>query len=194
MSHQSRVIAANEYRRERWKNGTGWTREIVRTPETGDWDWRLSIAEIEQDGPFSVFPGIDRELVLIRGNGLRLRFSDGEVHELQPPHARLRFAGEREVRGELLEGPTHDFNLMWRRDAVAAELLHRPLVGPMLFFTEPGVTWAVHMLAGQAQFDQASQLPPLWAGDTALLADGENRGRYALEGGGELLAIKLAQL
>ena len=194
MSHQSRIIAANEYRRERWKNGTGWTREIVRTPETGDWDWRLSIAEIEQDGPFSVFPGIDRELVLIRGNGLRLRFSDGEVHELQPPHARLRFAGEREVRSELLEGPTHDFNLMWRRDAMVAELLHRPLVGPMLFFTEPGVTWAIHLLAGQAQFDQASQLPPLWAGDTALLADGENRGRYALEGGGELLAIKLAQL
>lgn len=194
MSHQSRVIAANEYRRERWKNGTGWTREIVRTPETGDWDWRLSIAEIEQDGPFSVFPGIDRELVLIRGNGLRLRFSDGEVHELQPPHARLRFAGEREARSELLEGPTHDFNLMWRRDAMVAELLHRPLVGPMLFFTEPGVTWAIHLLAGQAQFDQASQLPPLWAGDTALLADGENRGRYALEGGGELLAIKLAQL
>lgn len=194
MSHQSRVIAANEYRRERWKNGTGWTREIVRTPETGDWDWRLSIAEIERDGPFSAFPGIDRELVLIRGNGLRLRFSDGEVHELQPPHARLRFAGEREVRGELLEGPTHDFNLMWRRDAVAAELLHRPLVGPMLFFTEPGVTWAVHLLAGQAQFDQASQLPPLWAGDTALLADGEGRGRYALEGGGELLAIKLRLL
>lgn len=194
MSHQSRVIAANEYRRERWKNGTGWTREIVRTPETGDWDWRLSIAEIEQDGPFSAFPGIDRELVLIRGNGLRLRFLDGEVHELQPPHARLRFAGEREVRGELLEGPTHDFNLMWRRDAVAAELLHRPLVGPMLFFTEPGVTWAVHLLAGQAQFDQASQLPPLWAGDTALLADGEGRGRYALEGGGELLAIKLRLL
>ena len=194
MSHESRVIAANEYRRERWKNGTGWTREIVRVPETGDWDWRLSIAEIEQDGPFSVFPGIDRELVLIRGNGLRLRFSDGEVHELQPPHARFRFAGEREVSGELLEGPTHDFNLMWRRDAVVAELLHRPLVGPMLFFTEPGVTWAIHLLAGQAKFDQASQLPPLWTGDTALLADGEGRGRYALEGGGELLAIKLRLL
>ena len=194
MSQASRVIAANEYRRERWKNGTGWTREIVRVPETADWDWRLSIAEIEQDGPFSVFPGIERELVLIRGNGLRLRFSDGEVHELQPPHARLRFAGEREVRSELLEGTTHDFNLMWRREAVAAELLHRPLVGPMLFFTEPGVSWAIHLLAGQAKFDEASQLPPLWAGDTALLADGEQRGRYALEGGGELLAIKLVRL
>ena len=194
MLDRSRVIAANEYRRERWKNGTGWTREILRVPDQADWDWRLSIAEIERDGPFSVFPGVDRELVLIHGNGLRLRFSDGEVCELQPPHGRLRFAGEREVVSELLDGPTHDFNLMWRRDAVEAELLHRPLVGPMLFFTEPGVTWAIHLLAGQAKFDQASELPPLWAGDTALLMDGEERGRYALEGGGELLAIKLKLL
>jgi environmental stress-induced protein Ves len=194
MLDRSRVIAANEYRRERWKNGTGWTREILRVPDQADWDWRLSIAEIEKDGPFSVFPGIDRELVLMHGNGLRLRFSDGEVRELQPPHGRLRFAGEREVVSELLDGPTHDFNLMWRRDVITAELLHRPLVGPMLFFTEPGVTWAIHLLAGQAKFDQASELPPLWAGDTALLVDGEERGRYALEGGGELLAIKLVQL
>ena len=194
MAYESRVIAANEYRRERWKNGTGWTREIVRVPDRADWDWRLSIAEIEQDGPFSSFPGVDRELVLIRGNGLRLRFDQGEVRELLPPHQRTRFAGESVVHGELIDGPTHDFNLMWRREAVVAELLHRPLVGPMLFFTEPGVTWAIHLLAGQAAFDQATGLPSLWAGDTALLLDGNERGRYALEGGGELLAIKVRRL
>jgi len=194
MADASRVIPANEYRRVRWKNGTGWTREIARMPDREDWDWRLSIAEIEQDGPFSVFPGIERELVLIRGNGLRLRFEDGEIRELQPPHERIRFAGERVVRGELLEGPTHDFNLMWRRDMIAAELLHRPLVGPMLFFTEPGISWAIHLLAGQAKFDRALGLQDLWAGDTALLIDGDERCRYALEGGGELLAIKLSRL
>lgn len=194
MPQRSRVIAANEYRRERWKNGAGWTREIVRVPDREDWDWRLSIAEIEQDAPFSLFPGIDRELVLLRGNGLRLSFEDGDVWELQPPHDRLRFEGERKLTGELLDGPTHDFNLMWRRDRMAAELLHRPLVGPMLFFTEPGTTWAIHLLAGQARFDEASDLPGLWAGDTALLADDEARRRYVLEGGGELLAIKLTTL
>jgi environmental stress-induced protein Ves len=194
MADASTVIPANEYRRVRWKNGTGWTREIARLPDREDWDWRLSIAEIEQDGPFSVFPGIERELVLIRGNGLRLRFEDGEVRELQPPHERLRFAGERVVRGELLDGPTHDFNLMWRREAIAAELLHRPLVGPMLFFTGPGTSWAIHLLAGQAGFDRGSGLPDLWAGDTALLIAGDERRRYALEGGGELLAIKLTHL
>ncbi len=194
MSDASRVIAANEYRRERWKNLRGWTREIVRAPDRDDWDWRLSIAEIEQDAPFSIFPGVERELVLVRGNGLRLRFEDGETRVLNPPHERLRFAGERAVSGELLDGPTHDFNLMWRRDAIAAELLLRPLVGPMLFFTEPGTSWAIHLLAGQARFDRASDLPALWAGDTALLTDDTEKRRYALEGGGELLAIKLLEL
>ncbi|WP_411834210.1 HutD family protein [Pseudoxanthomonas mexicana] len=194
MSSQSRVIPANEYRRERWKNGAGWTRQILRMPDADDWHWRLSIAEIEQDAPFSSFPGVERELVLLRGNGLRLRFGDGRDALLQPPHDRLRFAGEDEVAGELIDGPTHDFNLMWRRDAVQAELLHRPLVGPMLFFAEPGTQWAIHLLGGQGRFDGAASLPPLWAGDTAVLASSSGRRRFVLEGGGELLAIRIRQM
>ena len=72
---EARVIPANEYRRTRWKNGQGWTREILRMPDSDDWTWRLSIAEIEQDAAFSSFPGIDRELILLQGNGLRLAFA-----------------------------------------------------------------------------------------------------------------------
>ncbi|HEY5781340.1 MAG TPA: HutD family protein, partial [Lysobacter sp.] len=37
---RSQVIPANEYRRERWRNLLGWTREIARWPEEGDWVWR----------------------------------------------------------------------------------------------------------------------------------------------------------
>ena len=103
----------------------------------------------------------------------------------------LGLAGERVGGGELLDGPTHDFNLMWRRDAIAAELLHRPLVGPMLFFTEPGVHWVVHLIAGQAAFDGASGLDDLCSGDTAVLTGGGTRTRHALHGGGELLAIRI---
>lgn len=196
MEAGSRVISAKDYRRERWKNGAGWTREILRFPEHGNWDWRLSIAEIEQDAPFSCFEGIERELVLLQGNGLRMRFDDGQTVELQPPYERIRFAGERAVRGELLDGPTQDFNLMWRRQAYRAELLHRPLVGTMLFFAEPTVHWLVHLLAGQAGqagFGQESALPIMQAGDTAVLMD-DQRTRHALEGGGELLAIRLQRL
>ena len=189
----SSVLRASGYARMRWKNGAGWTSEILRVPDTDDWDWRLSIAEIETDAPFSAFPGVERELVLLSGNGLRLRFDDGASHELLPPHDKLRFAGERNAFGELVDGPTRDFNLMWRRDAVDARLLHRPLVGTVVLFVDPGETWIVHMLAGQARFVDGSGLGELGMGDTAVLpaVDGV-RTRHALDGGGEALLIRMS--
>ena len=202
MDVETQVVPAALQRRERWRNGAGWTREIFAAYEGEDggapWRWRLSIAEIDADALFSSFPGVDRELVLLSGNGLRLRFADGEVADLLPPHDSLRFAGERGVTGELLDGPTTDFNLMWRRDAVEAQLWRRPLVGPMVLFVEPGSTWVVHLLAGQAAFDERSidgrsRLPPLTAGDTALLAPRGGRTRYALDGGGEALVIRISE-
>ena len=188
---RSRVIPANEYRRIRWRNGQGWTREIHAEGTAEDWSWRLSIAEIEHDAAFSLFPGVDRELMLLSGDGLRLRFDDGECVELSPPHDRHRFAGERALTGELVDGTTHDFNLMWRRDRIRADTWHRPLVGPMVIFVEPGSTWVVHLIAGRARFDATSGLPALAAGDTAVLEAGDDRRRYVLDGGGEALLIRL---
>ncbi|MEQ1512781.1 MAG: HutD family protein [Lysobacteraceae bacterium] len=192
MSACLQLIPAHEYRRERWRNGFGWTREILRSPQTGDdWDWRLSIAEIERDGPFSSFCGIERELILLHGNGVRLRFDDGEVREVEPPHGRVRFAGERVVFGELIDGPTHDFNLMWRRDRIDAELWHRPLVGSMVLFVEPGEQWAVYVLSGHALAIDGMNRISASLGDTFLLSTDSERARYALDGGGELLVIRL---
>ncbi|WP_269791284.1 HutD family protein [Stenotrophomonas sp. Iso1] len=185
----SRILPSADYHRERWRNGQGWTREILRLPEQGDWQLRLSIAEIEQDAAFSTFPGVERELVLLQGEGLRLRFADGRCETLLPPYQRLRFAGEEDIAGALVDGVTQDFNLMWRRDVLQAELLHRPLVGSMLFFTEPQAAWAIHLLAGQAEFEDGA-LAAMSAGDTAWLGAGERR-RFALNGGGELLAIRV---
>ena len=188
------ALPANEYRRERWKIGAGWTREILRWPQaTEDWDWRLSIAEVTQDGPFSAYPGVDRELVLLAGEGMRLHFDDGEVAELRPPHDRVRFPGERVLRAELLAGPTQDFNVMWRRDRIEAQVLHRPLVGPMLFFAEPGVRWAVHALSGRAGFKDRQPPMLLEQGDTGLI-DASGSGRVLVDGGGELLLVRLRTL
>lgn len=187
-----RLIPAHEYRRERWRNGSGWTREILRSPDTGDhWDWRMSIAEIEQDGPFSQFSGIDRQLVLLNGHGVRLRFEDDEVIEVQPPHGRVRFAGERIAYGELIDGPTHDFNLMWRRDRIDAELWHRPLVGLMVLFVEPGEQWAVHVLSGHAQASNGVDRASAAMGDTLLFSAETTRARFPLDGGGEVLVMRL---
>ncbi|TZF91580.1 HutD/Ves family protein [Cognatilysobacter lacus] len=189
---RSRVVPSYEYRRTRWKNGAGWTREIHAEPAGGeDWDWRLSIAEVGADGPFSTFAGVDRELVLLSGEGMRLRFDDGATVDVLPPHGRHRFAGEVPVHGELVAGPTHDFNLMWRRDRFDADLWRRPVVGAMVVFAEPGSTWVVHLLAGHVRFADASGLPGLAMGDTAILQAGDTRLRHVLDGGGEALVIRL---
>lgn len=189
-----RLIPGNEYRRVRWKNGLGWTREILRWPEDReDWDWRISVAEVEQAGPFSAFEGCDRELVLLSGAGMRLHFETGESIELSPPHGRHRFSGELALQAELVAGPTQDFNLIWRRERVETLLLHRPLVGPMLFFAEPGVRWAIFVMAGQVAFKD--QLLPcrLEQGDSAIIdaAPDGDRHRLILDGGGELLLVRI---
>ena len=189
------LIPANEYQRTRWKNGLGWTREITRHPAQSDqWDWRLSIAEVDKDGPFSAFENVDRELVLLSGEGMNLKFADGESVTLPPPHDSLRFAGERELTAELISGPTQDFNVMWQRDRYHALVLHRPLVGPMVFFSEKNVTWAIYMLSGMAQFKDQAVPMHLQQGDSALLLPDEAGNRIIIDGGGEVLLVKLYEL
>ena len=192
---QIQLIPANEYRRTRWKNGLGWTREIARYPEQADdWLWRLSIAEVDKDGPFSAFENIDRQLILLAGEGMHLHFADGESVSLNPPHDKHSFAGERELAAELINGPTQDFNVMWNRDRYEALVLHRPLVGPMVFFSEKNVTWVIYMLSGIAQFKDQSHLLRIQQGDSALLLPSSAGGRLIIDGGGEVLLVKLREL
>lgn len=183
------VLHAQDYRRMRWKNGAGWTSEVFRAPDADDWSWRLSIAEVETDAPFSTFPGVERALVLLEGNGMRLRFDDGDTRDLLPSSNVLCFSGERPLVGQLVDGPSRDFNLMWKRDRIDAQLWRRPLVGAMVLFAEPGESWVVHMLAGQAHFPGAAGLAGMESGDTAILRGQQARTRFALDGAGELLLI-----
>ena len=122
---------------------------------------------------------------------MRLRFDDGSVHDLLPPHDRLQFAGERVAFGELIDGATRDFNLMWKRDCCSAQLWHRPLVGTMVMFVAAGETWVVHVLAGQLRFADDSGLGSMQMGDTAILVANGIRTRHVLDGGGELLLIRV---
>ena len=185
------VLPAQGYQRMRWKNGAGWTSEVYRFPDTDDWSWRLSIAEVETDAPFSTFPGVERALVLLEGNGMRLRFDDGDTRELLPPAGMLRFSGERSLVGQLINGPSRDFNLMWKRDEVDALLWQRPLGGAMVLFADPGETWVVHMLSGQAHSTGPDGLGEIACGDTAILRGQAVRTRFALDGAGELLLARI---
>ncbi|WP_434947049.1 HutD/Ves family protein [Luteimonas sp. SDU82] len=190
MGPVQRMIPANEYRRLRWKNQLGWTREIHAEPDTDCWRWRISIAELDGPAPFSAFPGIARELVLLRGERLQLRFDDGEDVVLRPPCGRLRFDGARGLAGHP-QGHCEAFNLMWRPDAVSVQLWHRPLAGALVSFVDPGTVWIVHLLTGHARMADGGARQALEAGDTAMLSCGGTRARHAIEGRGEALLVRI---
>lgn len=109
-----------------WKNGGGTTRELAVWPPGAamdDFAWRISVADITADGPFSAFPGIDRQIALIEGAGVRLEALDGSFgHRLDRIGVPYAFAGETAVHGALIAGPTRDFNVMTRRDRCHAKI------------------------------------------------------------------------
>lgn len=100
-----------------WKNGGGVTWQIASHPEAAgleDFDWRISMAEVASDGPFSAFAGIDRTLTLIEGAGIVLDFAGAAV-TLTPGAPPLSFPGEAPVTGRPVDGAILDLNVMTRR-------------------------------------------------------------------------------
>jgi environmental stress-induced protein Ves len=120
-----RILSPADYRRMPWKNGGGHTHEIAVYPESAGmaaFAWRVSVAEVARDGPFSRFPGVDRTLVLLTGNGVRLEGS-GTPLDLRIPYEPVTFTGDAEFDCVLTDGPVRDFNLMVRRDAATGEVV-----------------------------------------------------------------------
>jgi len=113
-----RLLTPSAYRRMPWKNGGGETVEIAVWPPQSDldsFDWRLSLASINEDSPFSIFPGIDRHLSVVEGAGIGLAFGNGEAVTLTRATPSFFFPGDMPVSGRLLDGPIVDLNLMVRR-------------------------------------------------------------------------------
>lgn len=111
-----------------WKNGRGTTSELCVWPagtsfERGDFDLRVSRAAVVEDGPFSVFPGFERILVVTHGAGLELRHDDsrggGSRARLRPlePYG---FPGDVATTGALVGGAVRDFNVFARRGRLVA--------------------------------------------------------------------------
>ncbi len=110
-----RLIPASAFRAMPWRNGGGTTWEIARgrldAAPDADWHWRFSLAEIATDGPFSVFPQVDRWLVVVAGAGIALTVNGAAPRRLQRGDD-IQFPGEADIGCALLAGPTRDLNLM----------------------------------------------------------------------------------
>lgn len=121
------AVALESVRPQPWRNGGGVTRELHAWPAAGEWNVRVSVADIDADGPFSALPGVVRWFAVIEGAGVDLAFGTG-VRRMMPADPPLRFDGGVPPACRLVDGPTRDLNLMLR-DADGAMALatdHRP--------------------------------------------------------------------
>jgi len=140
-----------------WKNGGGETFEIAISPPGSTLDtleWRVSMAVVAQDGPFSTFPNIDRTLCVIDGRGMELDFgTDGGIRTVTRDTAPFRFPADIGVQARLLATTITDLNVMTRRgryrhrvDRLTIDRELTPSVGAsqsLLFCEEGNVSCAV---------------------------------------------------
>lgn len=184
-----RRLGPGDYRDMPWKNGGGVTRELLRLPHPSDparFLMRLSIASVASSGPFSVFPGVDRTLLILEGAGVALSREGAPEVVLGRRSPPFVFPGEANIDCRLLEGPVRDFNLMVDRALATAslEVLHLPPGGTRTLASAASV-W-LYCVTGRASVSGE----PL-AADETLGWDAPEPLSLRAEDGATLIAIHL---
>ncbi len=133
----ARTVRAADVRPEPWVNGGGTTRELARAD---DGSWRISLADIDGDGPFSPFAGRHRLLTVVEGPVLDLDV-DGVPHVVEPQRP-FAFSGDAAVVASVPEGPVRALNVV----------VDPTVVQPFVTVLELGRGSALPLAADQAAY------------------------------------------
>jgi environmental stress-induced protein Ves len=145
------VLRSSDYQRMPWKNGGGTTTEIWKeVSASGEMLWRLSIADVASDGPFSKFPGIDRWIMVIEGKGMELSIAGMGERRLDRRFDPLFFPGDAKTDCRLIDGPIRDFNFMIARRCGQGSLRVFSLESDDAMPANGNIA-AVHVLRGSVQ-------------------------------------------
>jgi environmental stress-induced protein Ves len=115
-----RHLTQADYTTMPWANGKGVTVEMLREERDGALHWRLSRASVVEDGDFSHFPGIERNLTVISGPGFDL--VGAGIRLAARPLKPVAFAGDVAIRAEGVSAPSEDFNVMTARGMALPEV------------------------------------------------------------------------
>jgi uncharacterized protein len=184
-----KISRAKTHKRMPWKNGRGETVEIAIFPEDAgveNFDWRVSMATVADDGPFSLFDGIDRTLSVIEGHGMDLTVSGRDTKRLEQSSAPFAFHADAETTARLVDGPILDLNVMTRRGAFShkVEKIAAPaLLTPMMVLT------IVFCARGSVTLSAATQTYTLDPFDAAVISPGKT---VQMAGSGEAFVIRIA--
>ncbi|GAB3833264.1 HutD family protein [Kribbella italica] len=166
-----RLQRASEQHRVAWRNGAGLTTELAGDPPGGgsaaEFAWRVSLAEVTEDCDFSLFPDVDRTIVLVEGEALSLELQG--IEHILTPYEPFRFDGAIEVRCRVA-GPTRDLNVMTRRGQAHATVAVEHLVPGQAPLALPKADPLVLVcLAGSVTLRATNASVALTVGDVAEL-------------------------
>lgn len=113
------IIQPTQFKTVPWKNGKGETVEMAINPggTLENFDWRLSMASVVEDGVFSNFTGYTRNLILIEGDGINLQHNDNKIDRLKNLLDVATFDGGNKTVGNLHTNEITDFNVIARTSA-----------------------------------------------------------------------------
>lgn len=189
-----RLLRASEHRVMPWKNGGGSTTEIGVSPDGAgldEFDWRVSMATVSTDGPFSGFPEIDRTLVVLSGAGIDLAIDGQSPVRLTPADAPLAFPGDVPTRGSLIEGPIVDLNVMSRRGRITHRLARYVSADP-LSIALTGETNLIIARSDDLILQYDGQTIRLATDDAVLIAGTGSAVKIASEAGGEMAVFAIS--
>ncbi len=172
-------LTPSHYRHMPWKNGLGVTTEIARSPREGEIDWRISVARIATDGPFSIFPGCDRVIVALDGAGMILTHHETGVVATLAALEPWSFRGEWTTSCALRGGPIRDFNVITRRAAFSANVSVLVIEGPLSIVLSAATT-ILYCVSGNPE--------DMGPDDTLIIEDGV---RLPLRGPATLIRVDL---
>ncbi|UXN62619.1 HutD family protein [Phyllobacterium zundukense] len=202
-----------------WKNGGGVTTEIAVDPplaSVADFDWRISMATVASDGPFSRFDGIDRTLTVLNGEGLELEVEGETPVRLTPAGRPYPFPGDATASAKLIAGSVTDFNVMTRRGRWTHSVDNLsidgtqvlPIVGNVcIIFCRTGEIILdknpsenlsgggekCHLQPALANFRSGSESSALEAHDAALIDASADSVAISIGGSGEAIIVHLSQ-
>lgn len=150
-----------------WANGRGTSYEIASDRnEAGEWTWRLAMAPVNEDGPFSRIECVNRSLAVVEGVGMLLSVDRKKLQCL--PMQVVRFRGDAVTEAALTDGPIMDINLMVRRKEAEGEMA---MVSDAGLLNDVSIVVAV---GGSAQVKSGDSIIELERHDSVLECDADS--------------------
>ena len=183
------IIRQTDFVKGRWPNGAGVTWDIAFAPHDASpsrFDWRFATAAIEQDAPFSVFPGVDRVITLVDGDGFSLDVEGFGIIGIGQPFMPASFPGDLPTLCRLTRGPSQVLNLLLSRGRFAAEV-HLFEAGTNFVVPAACEVALIFALAGAPALTVKNDRADLRAGDAAIVRPQTNVETRIAVGGVDVL-------